>query len=160
MIFPAKIEDANEIADLWNFYVENSTATFRSQLYTKEEIATLLEFCTKNEFPFLTARNETLLGFALYKQFRNGNGYRHTMEHTIYLHAQAQGRGIGRKLMNALEKHAKFRNVHSFIGGVTAANKDSIQFHERLGFRVRATLPEIAEKFGKWHDIAFMQKIL
>ncbi len=160
MIFPAQNQDAPEIANLWNHYVQSGTATFRSELYTKEEITLLIQTSAQNDTPFFIARNERLLGFALYKQFRSGNGYARTMEHTIYLDTQARGRGIGRKLMEALEKHARHRNVHSFIGGVTFDNQESILFHEKLGFRITGTIPEVAEKFGKWHQIAFMQKIL
>ncbi len=160
MIENAQISDAPEIAALWNYYVETTTATFRSAFYDAAEVEALINTLTKDDKPFLIARNETLLGFALYKQFRGGDGYARTMEHSIYLDISAQGRGIGRKLMEALEKHARFRNVHCFIGGVTADNAESIRFHERLGFRMTGMIPEVAEKFGRKQDIAFMQKIL
>lgn len=160
MIFQAQAQDASEIASLWNHYVENTTATFRSALYDAAEIEGIIALCRENDWPFLVARNEALLGFALYKQYRGGDGYRHTMEHTIYLSTSARGRGVGRKLMEALEKHARFREVHSFIGGVTYANKESIAFHEKMGFRVEGRVPEVAKKFGEWHEIAFMQKVL
>lgn len=68
MIFSAQKSDAPEIAELWNEYVTNSTATFRSQLYTIDEIEALLTFCIDSNYPFFVARNEALLGFALYKQ--------------------------------------------------------------------------------------------
>ncbi len=159
MITSAKKEDAAEIAQLWNEYVASTTATFRNALYETHEIEALIAQLAKDDHAFLVARNETLLGFALYKQFRGGDGYRHTMEHSIYLAPSARGRGVGRKFMEALERHARFRNVHSFIGGITANNEESILFHERLGFRREGVVPQAGYKFEKWHDLAFMQKI-
>ncbi len=160
MIFSAQKTDAPEIADLWNHYVLNSTATFRSQTYKVTEIEAIIDECQAANCPFLVARNEKFLGFALYRQYRKGDGYAMTMEHTIYLDKAARGRGVGRKLMAALEEHGRKQKVHSFIGGVTADNQDSIDFHTKLGFRFAGRIPQVAKKFGDWHDIAFMQKFL
>ena len=103
---------------------------------------------------------DQVLGFARYFPFRGGEGYRFTVEHTIMLHHDAHGRGIGTKLMEALFLHAKDAGKHSMFAGCSAENASAVQFHARLGFQEVATLPEVGFKFGRWHDLVLMQKIL
>jgi phosphinothricin acetyltransferase len=102
----------------------------------------------------------TLLGFATYSQFRGGVGYQHTMEHTVVLAPEARGRGAGRALMQRLESHAASSGVHSMIAGVSGANAPGIAFHEAMGYKTVAVVPEVGRKFDQWLDLHLMQKIL
>nr|WP_176438455.1 GNAT family N-acetyltransferase [Actibacterium lipolyticum] len=110
---------------------------------------------------FLVAEADgVVLGYGTYDQFRSNNGYRLTMEHSIYLSPEAQGRGLGRKLMVALEDHARAAGVHSMFGGIDADNASSIAFHEAVGYAQVARLPQVGFKFDRWLDLVLMQKIL
>lgn len=160
MISPAMAEDAAEIASLWNVYVGEGTASFRATPYASEEITALIEAQREAGQPFFVARIEKLLGFGLYRQFRGGDGYRKTMEHSIYLDPSAQGRGIGAKLLHALEEEARRAGVRSLIGGITSDNERSIAFHVKHGFHIVARIPEAGYKYDRYHDLTFLQKFL
>ena len=82
------------------------------------------------------------------------------MEPTGILSPRPWGRGIGRRLMTAIEDHARAGGAHSLFGGVSAENADGIAFHTAIGFKEIARLPEVGRKFDRWMDLVLMQKIL
>ena len=107
------------------------------------------------------AQEPNVLGFAYYSTFRPREGYRFTVENTIYIHKSIRGGGIGSALMERLLSHARDRgNVHAIVAALTASNEGSIRFHERFGFVNVGTMKEVGLKFGEWQDVTFMQLIL
>jgi phosphinothricin acetyltransferase len=101
-----------------------------------------------------------IVGFATYAQFRGGVGYARTMEHTILLSPEAQGTGLGRALLTAIENHARTRGVTSLFAGVSAENPAGRAFHTRMGYTEVAILQRVGFKFGRAMDLVLMQKFL
>lgn len=154
-------EDAQEIADIWNPLIRTSVATFNSVEKTEASMTQEIAARQAAGFAYLLAEDAgQVLGFATYGQFRGGIGYAHTMEHTIHLSNAAQGRGVGRALMVALEVRAQGAGVHSLFAGISAENTAGIGFHRALGYHEVAALSEVGYKFGRWFDLVLMQKIL
>ena len=106
--------DADAIADIWNYYISETTVTFNSVEKTNDIVKEAIKACDRDNRAFLVAEDGgNLLGFCTYFQFRGGIGYAKTMEHTILTHHQAKGAGIGRALMERLYAHAKAGGVKS-----------------------------------------------
>jgi phosphinothricin acetyltransferase len=82
------------------------------------------------------------------------------VEHSVYVHKDHRGRGLGRVVMQELIAAARKNDVHAMIGGIDATNAGSIALHARLGFRHVGTLPQVGFKFGRWLDLAFYQLLL
>lgn len=161
MIRPALSADGAAIAAIWNPVIRDTLITFNAVEKTEAELRDMLAAKARDGYPFLVAEEEgQVLGFATYGQFRGGVGYAHTMEHTIILAPEAQGRGLGRSLMSAIEEHARARGAHSMIAGVSAANSAGIAFHAAAGYVRVAVLPEVGFKAGQWLNLVLMQKIL
>lgn len=157
----ATVQDAPGIASVWTPVVTDSLITFSTQVRSPDQIAALIEDKARDDHAFVVAeRAGRIAGFATYGQFRGGPGYAHTMEHTILLAQWARGQGVGRALMAALERHARTKDVHSLWAGVSAANPGGVRFHEKVGFRPIARLPEVGFKFGQWLDLILMHKRL
>ena len=152
--------DAAAVADIWNPVIRETEATFNSVEKTREGLIELIAGKRDTGLPVLVACDPAVVGFALCGQFRGGIGYARTMEHTIMLAPCARGRGIGRKLMAALEEKAKIRDIHSLIAGVSSANPSGVEFHRAIGYKEVARLPEVGFKFGNWYDLILLQKIL
>ncbi len=99
-------------------------------------------------------------GFGSFGRFRDFEGFRHTVEHSLYVDAQAQGRGGGLALLDALIAHARQAGLHAMVGAIEAANMRSIALHRRAGFEDAGVLREVGRKFDRWLDLVFMVKDL
>lgn len=160
-ILPASAEDAADIAAIWNPVIKDTTITFNSVEKTELDIVALINERQAAGYEFLVAKQDsTLLGFASYGQFRGGVGYAHTKEHTVFLADNAKGKGVGRALLNALESHARKKNIHSLIACVSDSNSTAIEFHKALGYKQVGQIPQSGRKFGQWLGMVFLQKFL
>jgi L-amino acid N-acyltransferase YncA len=114
--------------------------------------------------PVLVAeRDHRVVGFASYDDFRDSAkwpGYRFTVEHTIHVHQDIRGEGVGGALLDALISLAADAGKHVMIGAVDGDNAGSIRFHERHGFTVVGRLPDVGFKFGRWLELVLMQRRL
>ncbi len=112
-------------------------------------------------FPVIGIEREDgrLMGFASYGTFRVRPAYKYSVEHSVYVHHEHRGKGLGGKLLGELIEEAQRRGVHTMIGGVDLSNTSSIALHERYGFVQAGIIRESAYKFGRWLDLAFYQRI-
>ncbi|MFT6168016.1 MAG: phosphinothricin acetyltransferase [Celeribacter sp.] len=154
--------DASAIKAIMKPVVEGSTATFSSVEKTVDEWAALITARLADGRAFYVAEVDgEVAGYATYEQFRSfNNGYRFTMEHSVYLSDAAQGRGYGRILLITIEEHAREAGHKSMIGVIDADNTASIAFHEALGYKEVGRIPQSGFKFDRWLDALFMQKML
>lgn len=82
------------------------------------------------------------------------------MEHTVYVAPAAQGRGLASALLGALEARAAAAGARMLIGAVTASNTGSLAFHLRRGYVEVGRIPDAGWKFGRFHDLVLVQKLL
>jgi phosphinothricin acetyltransferase len=150
-------QDADAICVLQNAIIRDSLITFTTVEKTPEDVAGVIA----GGAPYLVAVDQAaLLGFASWGTFRAGPGYAHTAEHSIYLTESAQGRGVARALLAALEDEATKAGIHVLVAGISGVNQGAIRFHERMGYAEVGRLPETGRKAGRWLDLVLMQKIL
>ncbi len=165
---PATIRDATEadlsgILSIYNEVVRTSAAVYTEQEATLEDRRAWFAQRTGLGYPVLVAEDpadRAVLGFATFGDFRPWPGYRHTVEHSVYIRADARGRGLGKALVEPLFNRAAALGKHVMIAGIDAANPASIRLHEGLGFEHVGTLREVGAKFGRWLDLVFMQRFL
>lgn len=161
IIRPAEAGDLTAICALWNHIIRTSLATFNATEKTPVDIAATLAERQTAGHGFLVAETEgEFAGFGHYFQFRGGIGYRHTLEHTIYVTDAAQRQGIGRALLTALEAHARDAGHHSLFAGVSSGNPAGRAFHAAMGYADVVTLKEVGFKWDQWLDLHLMQKFL
>ena len=161
MIRPAEPRDIAAIMAFWNPMIRATTVTFSSEEKTAEGLAEMIASRRAAGHEFLVAEmGGQVLGLATYAQFRGGNGYRHSVEHTIIMAPEAQGRGLGRALMTALEAHARAAGCHVLVAGISGENAAGLAFHAALGFTETGRMPETGRKFGRWLELVLMQKTL
>lgn len=161
IIRPATAADATAIVEFWNPQIRDTAITFTTTEKTPQMLSRDIVTRPAEGKAFLVAEEAgAVLGFATYYPFRNGPGYAHTMEHSVILAPSAWGRGIGRALMAALENHARAAGVHSLIAAVSPENPGGLAFHEKIGFRRVAEIPEAGRKFDRWINLIILQKLL
>ncbi|WP_071672775.1 GNAT family N-acetyltransferase [Nioella nitratireducens] len=156
MIRPARPQDAAAIAAIWNPVIRDTTVTFTT---AEKSLQGLAEAIASQAF-LVAETGGQVTGFATCSPFRSGPGYARTMEHSIHVCATARGSGVGRRLMDALETHARSKSVHSLIAGISGENTGAIAFHTALGFAHVGRLPQVGWKFDRWLDLVLMQKVL
>jgi phosphinothricin acetyltransferase len=156
----ATTADASAIAAIWNPIVRDTVVTFWPHERSEADIARLIAERQTAGWAFLVAEGAEVLGFASFFQFRGGPGYARTMELTINLSPEARGKGVGAALIRALEARATSAGARVLIGAVTGSNTASVAFHQRMGFVEMGRIPQAGWKFGRFHDLVLMGKML
>lgn len=153
---------AEAILAILNDAILTSTALYDYQPRPPDSMAGWFAAKQAGHFPVIGAQDDDgrLLGFATYGTFRAWPAYKYSVEHSVYVHRDHRGRGLGLALMRRLIAAATRQQYHLMIGGIDAANRGSIALHERLGFVHAGTLREAGFKFGRWLDLAFYQLTL
>lgn len=158
----ARDADAPAITDIHNDAIEHSTAIWDE---TPVDVADRLAWMEAHRAlgnPVLVAVDaaDTVLGYATFGPWRAWEGYRHTVEHSVYVRSDRRGGGLGRALLLGLIAAARARGVHVMVAGIESGNAASIHLHEDLGFRRVGHLTQVGAKFGRWLDLDFLQLVL
>jgi L-amino acid N-acyltransferase YncA len=153
---------AAAILDVFNDAIATSTALFDYEPRQPEAMVAWFEVKERGRFPVIGVESEdgVLLGFATYGTFRAWPAYKYTVEHSVYVHKDHRGKGVGRLLLRHLIDDARARDCHLLVGGIEATNQASITLHESLGFEHAGTIHQAGFKFGRWLDLAFYQLVL
>ncbi len=153
---------ADAILAIFNEAIVNSTALYDYQPRTPQSMLPWFDAKRAGNFPVIGVEDADggLLAFASYGTFRGWPAYKYTVEHSVYVHKDHRGQGLGRMVLRELIAAARQNDVHAMIGGIDATNAGSIALHERLGFKHAGTLPQVGFKFGRWLDLAFYQLLL
>ena len=114
-----------------------------------------------HRLPHLVATvNGEVVGYAYVVQFRKRPAYRFAVKHSIYIHHEHQGRGVGRVLLQEMIDACAAAGFRQMIGYIDADNSASLALHEKFGFIRVGTLPGVAYRFGKWCDTVMVQRSL
>ncbi|KPF43307.1 GNAT family N-acetyltransferase [Rhizobium sp. AAP43] len=157
------IRDATEadlpaVLEIYNHAVAETTAIWNEILVDLDNRRAWLEARRARGFPVLIADvGGVVAGYASYGDWRAFDGFRHSVEHSVYVEKNHHGRGLGRALMQALIEEARAGNIHVMIAAIEAGNRGSIALHEKLGFRHVGTHREVGQKFGRWLDLTMME---
>jgi phosphinothricin acetyltransferase len=160
MLRTVRPDDAHLIAEIYNHYIFNSSATLEEVSVSPDEMRQrILE--TTQTYPWLVCEEDgKLLGYCYGRKWRERAAYRYSVEVSVYLHLSAVGKGRGSALLDALLAELRTRTVHSVIGGVSLPNDASVALLEKFGFRPVAHFKEVGNKFGQWIDVGYWQLLL
>jgi len=153
---------APAILAIFNEAIVNSTALYDYQPRPLESMKAWFDAKQQGNFPVIGLEDSQgqLLAFGSYGTFRAWPAYKYTAEHSVYVHHDHRGRGLGLEVMRALIESARQRDLHALVGGIDATNTASIALHQRLGFQHVGTLPQVGFKLGRWLDLALYQLLL
>lgn len=158
LLRPATTADIPQILAIVNHTIKTSTANYHYDAQTLAEITAWFESKQEHKFPVWVAiENQQVLGYGTYGVFREKIGYQFTVEHSVYVKEDQQGKGIGKALLSQLIAQAKSEGYHVMVGGIDANNAESIAFHQKMGFEIVGHLKEVGYKFDQWLDLCFMQ---
>lgn len=154
--------DIAAIRAIYAHHVLHGLASFEIEPPSAAEMRRRFDAATGAGYPYLAACDgDVLLGYAYASAYRARPGYRFTVEDSVYVAADAAGRGIGRQLLSRLIaecERAGHRQMLAVIGD--SANAASIGLHRACGFAMAGTLRAVGFKFGRWVDSVLMQRAL
>ncbi|NLT26418.1 MAG: N-acetyltransferase [Microbacteriaceae bacterium] len=158
----AEESDLPALLEILNHEIATGTANWSLEPETLPERVAWLRSRRETGHPVIVGEDDDgrVLGYASCGPFRPFDAWAPTVEHSIYLHPDARGRGLGGALLDALLERiaaAGFRNV---VATVDATNAPSIRMHERRGFAEVGRMDAVGEKFGHELDAVFLLKRL
>ena len=163
----ATTEDAKQLLEIYAYYVENTAISFEIDVPSLKEFRERIENTLK-KYPYLVIEEKGIIqGYAYAGPFKARAAYDHSCELSIYLNVSSKGRGYGRQLYEALEKKLKemgILNLYACIGDPIVEDeyltKNSERFHQHLGFTKVGEFHKCGNKFGRWYNMIWMEKII
>lgn len=154
-------DDAAAIADIYAPFVTGSAVSFETDPPDTEAMRARIE-AGGDLYPWIVGEAEdgSLLGYAYAARFRDRPAYRFTVETSVYLRADAGGRGLGRRLYEPLLAMLDAQGFTQAIAAITLPNEASVRLHERLGFERAGVYHQVGWKLGGWHDVGLWQRML
>jgi phosphinothricin acetyltransferase len=153
---------ADDILAILNEAIVSSTALYDYQPRSPQSMRQWFDAKAAGNFPVIGIESGAgeLMGFVSYGVFRAWPAYKYSVEHSVYVHREHRGEGLGLLLMRELIEIARAQGRHTLIGAIDGDNHASIAFHEKLGFTHSGTVRQVGFKFGRWLDVAFYQLLL
>ena len=155
----AESNDLDEITNIYNWAILNTTATFDNiPKSIDEQKSWFNDHGNKN--PIIIAElDEKIVGWASLSKWSDRCAYSDTAEISLYVKNGFIGKGIGKKIMEHIIKKGESVGLHVLIARITEGNKNSIHLHESFGFEHIGIMREVGKKFGRLLDVYLMQKI-
>jgi L-amino acid N-acyltransferase YncA len=156
----ATIDDAAAIRAIYNLEVESSTATFDLVGRSLEDQRTWLAARSGAFSAVVAVDDGEVIGFASLSPYKERAAYRTTVEDSVYVRRDQQGRGVGRVLLGHIVELAAASGFHTVMARIEAGSEASRALHAACGFELVGIEREVGRKFGQWLDIALMQCLL
>jgi L-amino acid N-acyltransferase len=154
-------EDLPAILEIYNHVIIHTTAVFQYTVHTPDMRKEWFETKKTQGFPvFVSTEGNTITGFSTIGPFRAWQGYKYSVENSVYVADEHRGKGIGKLLLEPLIKATLDLRLHTIVAGIEAENIHSVRLHEQFGFREVAHFKEVGFKFGRWLDLKFLQLVL
>ncbi|QDH26015.1 N-acetyltransferase [Neokomagataea tanensis] len=150
--------DLEVILEITNHAILHTDTLWMNTPLTLDQRRVWMEQRQEAGYPVIVACDTEgqTIGFGSYGPFRPYEGYARTVEHSVYVAASHQGKGVGALLLTALIESARQKNIHVMVAGIAAGNVASEALHKRFGFQPSGVLPQVGYKQGRWLDLLFM----
>lgn len=163
----ARLDDAEQLLEIYRYYVEKTVITFEWTVPTVEEFRQRMQH-TMERYPYIVVEQDSrIVGYSYVSAFVGRKAYDWSVETTIYLDAQLRHNGIGKKLYHVMEEILKkmhVLNLNACIGYPKVEDeyltRNSVQFHAHLGYKMVGEFHDSGYKFGRWYNMVWMEKML
>jgi L-amino acid N-acyltransferase YncA len=158
LIRPAAPADAPQICAIYNPYVLETVISFEEEAVKASDMAKRVADVQAGGSPWLVAEEAgRIIGYAYATKWRVRPAYRFAVETSVYLAQGQGGKGLGKRLYDALFAELRANGIQVVIGGIAQPNPASVALHERMGMKRVATFEGVGYKFGRWIDMGYWQ---
>jgi len=156
----ATIDDAEATRAIYNLEVTESTVTFDLVPRTLEQQQAYLVARSGAHAVLVAEDDSDVVGFASFSPYRDRPAYSTTVEDSVYVRRDQQGKGVGTLLLGELVALARSHGFHTIVARIVGGHDASTALHRALGFEFVGTEREVGRKFGRWLDVDVMQLLL
>ncbi|MFD6026806.1 GNAT family N-acetyltransferase [Streptomyces griseoluteus] len=148
-------EHAEQVLEIYRFGIDEGHATFETTAPSWEEFdATRL----RQHRHVALDDSCRVLGWVAAVPVSDRCAYAGVVEHSVYVHPEARGRGVGWSLLRALFGSTEAAGVWTIQSGIFPENTSSLALHQRAGFRVVGTRERIGRHRGVWRDVVLVER--
>jgi len=160
LIRPARRADAAPLLSIYRPFVESTAVSFETVVPTVDEFAARIEKAAAGWQWLVGEQEGACIGYAYGSRHRERAAYRWSVEVSAYVHPDHHRRGIGRALYGKLFDDLAEKGFCNAYAGITLPNAASMALHRSLGFESIGVFRAVGRKFGRWHDVAWLQRAL
>jgi L-amino acid N-acyltransferase YncA len=152
--------DEEPMRSIYNVEVLESTETFDLVPRTRaDQLAWLAEH--DGAHPSIVAVDgQQVVGWGSLSPYKSRPAYATSVEDSVYVDRDHRGRGIGRLLLDELIRLAGAHGFHTVLARIVGGHEASIGLHVACGFEPVGVEREVGRKFGRWLDVALLQRML
>ncbi len=161
-------DDAEELLEIYAYYVKNTAITFEYDVPSLDEFTRRI--CTTlSDYPYLVAEADgKIAGYIYAGRFSPRAAYDWVAETSIYIGKDFHRMGIGKILYEKLEGLLALQNVTNVYAGIADPvdesdpylTKNSELFHGAIGYKTVSLFSKCGYKFGRWYNLIYMEKII
>ena len=156
----AALEDAEAIRSIYNREVTGTTVTFDLVPRSLDDQRAWLAAHAGAHPAVVAVASEEVVGFGSLSPYRDRPAYSTTVENSVYVASEWRGRGVGRAVLSELVRLAGLHGFHAVMARIVGGHDASIALHKACGFELVGVEKEVGRKFGRWLDVALMQRLL
>ena len=158
MVRKAEKTDAQAIADIYNYYIENTVTTFEEEIISVDDMVSRISLVQNYDYPWLVAEEDgRIIGFTYVTRWHKRSAYKSTVEISAYVSKESVSKGWGTKLYETLFSELQNHSIHIVVAGITLPNPASVALHEKFGMKKVAHFEEVGNKFEMWLDVGYWQ---
>ncbi|MFI9119701.1 GNAT family N-acetyltransferase [Streptomyces bikiniensis] len=155
LVVPLTADHADQVIAIYQAGIDEGNATFEPAAPSWEQF----DAAKLPEHRF-AAVDETgrLLGWVAATRVSERSAYVGVVEHSVYVHPDARGRGVASTLLKALVDSTEAAGIWTIQSGIFPENTASLTVHERAGFRVIGVRERIGRHHGRWRDVVLVER--
>ncbi|WP_253805017.1 GNAT family N-acetyltransferase [Kitasatospora paracochleata] len=146
---------AEQVLAIYQAGIDEGNATFETRSPTWEAF----DAAKLPEHRFVAVdRDGRVLGWVAASRVSDRCAYAGVVEHSVYVHPDARGRGVAARLLEALTVSTEAAGIWTIQSGIFPENTASLALHQRAGFRVIGTRERIGRHHGVWRDVVLVER--
>ena len=155
--------DLPQLTEIYNHYIVNTAFTFDVEPFSVERrrAGWFSHYAPSGPYRVLVAvGGGGVEGFTYSSVFRPKQAYATSVETSVYCAPEATGRGIGRRLYEALFDELAKTDVQRALALITRPNEPSEALHRKMGFELSGVWTDVGRKFDRYWDVAVWQRAI
>lgn len=163
----AELEDSERLREIYSYYVENTSITSECTLPSEDAFRKRVEKIS-SRYPYIVAeRDGHIVGYIYASPLVDREAINHSIQISVYVRNGMKKSGVGKRMYRAIESVLERMGVTNMYARVAVPKvenehltKNSLQFHEYMGFTKVGLLENAGYKFHQWFDMAIMEKFI